>query len=323
MTARRIDRAASSSAIRIRSCTSRCPTRTGRCSDSRSSGEARATGSGRGQTGHAEDRRSRHRYGESLANRQRLHGALLTLFAANRTDSGGVRPEKACEVKRLTRARARVLAVMAACLPRRPAQPPAQAADEAAALQSPGKRGLRSTSRATGCRSSRKTGASAWSRHQRATTAASPHPEGRSVADAWDAAKDEAAGDQCKAYGAGGVMRLPGFLHITWENEQHAAHRCRPRVRRPARFYFGAARPPAGGTVVARLLRGAMGIGGGGTGQPRTGNLKVVTTRMKAGYLRRNGVPYSANAVLTEWYESRHHAGQWHVAERDNGSQRS
>jgi hypothetical protein len=33
------------------------------------------------------------------------------------------------------------------------------------------------------------------------------------------------------------------------------------------------------------------------------GALKVVTTNMKAGYLRKNGVPYSGNAVLTEYYD--------------------
>ena len=36
------------------------------------------------------------------------------------------------------------------------------------------------------------------------------------VADAWDPAKDEAAGEQCKAYGAPGLMRGPTRLHITW-----------------------------------------------------------------------------------------------------------
>jgi hypothetical protein len=126
-------------------------------------------------------------------------------------------------------------------------------------------------------------------------------PAGRKIADAWDPAKDEATGDQCKAYGAGGVMRLPGFLHITWENENTL------RIETSAgtqtrRFYFGAARPPAGepswqGYSLAEWETAAA------PGRPRTGNLKVVTTRMKAGYLRRNGVPYSANAVLTEWYD--------------------
>src|SRR5438874_10900948 len=43
--------------------------------------------------------------------------------------------------------------------------------------------------------------------------------EGRKVADAWNAAKDEAAGEQCKAYGAPGLIRLPERLHIFWDND--------------------------------------------------------------------------------------------------------
>src|SRR5262245_20014908 len=43
--------------------------------------------------------------------------------------------------------------------------------------------------------------------------------EGRKVGEAWDSAKDEAAGEQCKAYGAGGVMRLPERLHISWQDD--------------------------------------------------------------------------------------------------------
>ena len=35
---------------------------------------------------------------------------------------------------------------------------------------------------------------------------------------------------------------------------------------------------------------------------PRNGELKVVTDRIRAGYIRKNGVPYSANATLTEYY---------------------
>ena len=31
--------------------------------------------------------------------------------------------------------------------------------------------------------------------------------------------------------------------------------------------------------------------------------MKIVTTKMKPGYLRKNGVPYSANAVITEYLE--------------------
>src|SRR5215475_3070611 len=44
-------------------------------------------------------------------------------------------------------------------------------------------------------------------------------PEGRMVADAWDPAKDEAQGNQCKAYGAPAIMRIPGRIHITWQDD--------------------------------------------------------------------------------------------------------
>ena len=43
--------------------------------------------------------------------------------------------------------------------------------------------------------------------------------EGRKVADTWDPAKDEASGNQCRSYGAAGLMRVPGRLHITWDND--------------------------------------------------------------------------------------------------------
>src|SRR5277367_350294 len=43
--------------------------------------------------------------------------------------------------------------------------------------------------------------------------------EGRKLADTWDPAKDEAAGNQCRSYGAPGLMRAPGRLHITWDND--------------------------------------------------------------------------------------------------------
>ena len=42
---------------------------------------------------------------------------------------------------------------------------------------------------------------------------------GRQVAAAWDPAKDEAAGESCKAYGAAGLIRLPGRLRIAWQGD--------------------------------------------------------------------------------------------------------
>jgi len=132
--------------------------------------------------------------------------------------------------------------------------------------------------------------------------------EGRRVADSWDPAKDEAAGDQCKAYGAAAIMRVPGRLHITWENDDTI--RIDTDAGAQTRLvHFGESLPQSGeptwqGYSVAQweLARTAQGAGGG-RGQVREGSLKVVTTHMRPGYLRKNGVPYSGNAVLTEYYD--------------------
>jgi hypothetical protein len=43
--------------------------------------------------------------------------------------------------------------------------------------------------------------------------------EGRRVGDTWDPARDEATGEQCRAYGAANIMRLPGRLRISWVDD--------------------------------------------------------------------------------------------------------
>ena len=45
-------------------------------------------------------------------------------------------------------------------------------------------------------------------------------PAAVKVADAWDPAKDEAAGDQCKAYGAPALLRVPEHLHFSWQDDR-------------------------------------------------------------------------------------------------------
>ena len=129
-------------------------------------------------------------------------------------------------------------------------------------------------------------------------------PEARRVAEQWDSIKDEAAGEQCRGYGAVGVMRLPGRLHITWGSdtvlklETDAGTQTR-------RFVFGTAPPEADpptwqGTSQARWVlpinRAADAANAG------RGELRVRTTHMRPGYIRKNGVPYSADAVLIENY---------------------
>src|SRR6266700_3046594 len=128
--------------------------------------------------------------------------------------------------------------------------------------------------------------------------------EGRKVADSWDPAKDEAAGEQCRSYGAPAIMRVPGRIRIAWENDNvlkvdtEAGSQTR-------RLLFGSAQQPASGQPTFQGYSEASweNLAGGRNNQPRTGNLKVVTTRLRPGYLRKNGVPYSANAVVTELYD--------------------
>lgn len=122
-------------------------------------------------------------------------------------------------------------------------------------------------------------------------------PAARKVADTWDPAKDEAAGNQCKGYGAGGVMRLPGRLRVSWLDDRtlnmELEAGSQTRVLR-----FGNAPPPAEPTWQGHSVAAWQYT----VNPPRSGELKVTTTRMRAGFLRKNGVPYSANATLTEYF---------------------
>jgi hypothetical protein len=128
--------------------------------------------------------------------------------------------------------------------------------------------------------------------------------EGNRVANAWDPAKDEAAEEQCKAYGAAGVMRAPGRLHVTWESDDSLKVETEAGTQ-TRHFLFGAL-PAASGPATWQGTSSAQweAVGGrrGRESAPRGGSLKVVTTRMRPGYLQKNGVPYGENAVLTEYF---------------------
>jgi len=64
------------------------------------------------------------------------------------------------------------------------------------------------------------------------------NPEGSKVANTWDPAKDEAAGEQCKSYGAANIMRVPERLHITWLDDQTLKIET-DTGRQTRTFYFG------------------------------------------------------------------------------------
>jgi hypothetical protein len=123
--------------------------------------------------------------------------------------------------------------------------------------------------------------------------------EGRKVGDSWDPAKDEAAGEQCKAYGAPSIMRMPGRLHITWQ-DANTLRIDTDAGTQTRLLHFGAA-PPGEPTWQGHSV--AQWEYAPGRGDVRAGNLKVVTTNLRPGYLRKNGAPYSARTVVTEYFD--------------------
>ena len=162
--------------------------------------------------------------------------------------------------------------------------------------------------------------------------------EGRKVAASWNLDADNAANNQCKAFGVGGLMRQPGRIRISWQDDMtlklefDAGTQTRllnfDRTKQPGADKtwqgfsvadwegpgVGRGAPPVGDTRVTGggILTPTV-PGGGGSGlrggpPPRQlaqinrgGNVKVVTTNFREGYLRKNGVPYSEQATITEY----------------------
>ncbi len=136
---------------------------------------------------------------------------------------------------------------------------------------------------------------------------------GVKAAGEWDLAKDNAGGNQCKAFGAPAVMRIPGRLHITWQDANTL--KVETDAGTQTRLFHFNGTGGAGTQPVRRTLQGnsvaawESGAGGGGGGGFATfgagsgGGLRVVTTQLSPGYLRKNGVPYGENTVLTEYFD--------------------
>jgi hypothetical protein len=159
--------------------------------------------------------------------------------------------------------------------------------------------------------------------------------EGRKAAAAWDLAADNAAGNQCKAFGVGGIMRQPGRVRISWQDDStlkldfdagtqtRLLNFDRTRQAGTEKTWQGFSRAEWEGPGFGRRGDAPPGPGAGPAGPPvpggggqglrggppprgqasinRGGAVKVVTTNFREGYLRKNGVPYSENATITEY----------------------
>jgi hypothetical protein len=135
-------------------------------------------------------------------------------------------------------------------------------------------------------------------------------PAGRAAAEAWDPAAD----GSCKAYGVGGLMRMPTRLRIAWEGDDVLKVETDAGVQ-TRQLVFNRRGPAAGartlqGSSAAEWRRPVMvpgavagGVQVGNAYQPPGGSLRVVTTQHTGGWVRKNGVPYSENAVVTEHFD--------------------
>ena len=132
--------------------------------------------------------------------------------------------------------------------------------------------------------------------------------EARRITNMWDPAKDEANGEACRSYGAPTIMRVPGRLHITWADDNtlkidtDAGAQTRLLHFQAAGSVGRVLSDPSSwqGYSVATWRRSMRTTGEGKSG----GDLRVVTNRLRPGYLRKNGVPYSENATVEEYFDT-------------------
>jgi hypothetical protein len=134
------------------------------------------------------------------------------------------------------------------------------------------------------------------------------------VAGRWDPAADAANGEACRPFGAAGLMRMPLRLRISWQDENtlkietDAGEQTRlmnfgdaeaPSEHTWQGFTVAEWTKPVGGFDLRAIISGRTAPPVSG---PPRGSLKAVTTQLRAGYLRKNGLPYSQDAALTEYF---------------------
>jgi len=137
--------------------------------------------------------------------------------------------------------------------------------------------------------------------------------EGRRVADTWDPERDKAAGEECKGYAAPAIMRLPSRVQISWQDDNTLKLDIDNGMQTRL-FHFGQKEPQGArswqgwsfarwelsGSTERQMVFGDTKTSLGEV--KRQGSLHVDTSNLRAGYLRKNGVPFSEGAFMTEYY---------------------
>jgi len=127
-------------------------------------------------------------------------------------------------------------------------------------------------------------------------------PGATKLANAWDAAKDEAAKDHCKAYGAPNIMRVPGRFHITWADDRTL--KIETDAGTQTRLLKFAAPGPAPSTGSGQgAPAGPPSRQGSSTAEWERKALRVETSNLLPGYLQANGVPFDGNLKMVEYFD--------------------
>lgn len=157
-------------------------------------------------------------------------------------------------------------------------------------------------------------------------------------ADAWQPGPDEAAHEQCEAYGAPAIMQVPGRLHISWQDpnvlevQSDAGMQTRLLHFQPSADAASASPSWQGYTTAQWMLYRAAAQrapqraippgqqGGAGNTEreampARYGWLQALTMDLRPGLLRKNGVPYSGQTRMTENWQlndsGEGYGGEW------------
>ena len=130
------------------------------------------------------------------------------------------------------------------------------------------------------------------------------------IINAWDPSADDRAGAQCRSYGAAAIMNVPARLHITWQDADTLRvdidAGTQTRLLRFTQRASSGVKPTWQGESVARwepVAEPDPDSRNASMPLPKGGSLRVVTTNMRAGYLRKNGVPYSERATVSEHFD--------------------
>jgi len=130
-------------------------------------------------------------------------------------------------------------------------------------------------------------------------------PAALPLINAWDPAADEKAGLQCRSYGAAAIMNVPGRLHITWQ-DANTLRIDTDAGTQTRRFRFGdaLASPKRDNAKAGASWQGESSAQWTKTASNEGGSsLRVVTSNLRAGYLRKNGVPYSERTTIREHFD--------------------